>query len=561
MDSEQWYEITKQLNDKKYTYIYTNPTQNNNIRLVRKHIAAEDPDIKSKQQWDRIQVREILKIVRDTLNKDKKKKKAENSNKSRRDRKKYYKFISIKMNEGKNKMNKHKQKDASKKNNENEEVNNNNLNNKNNNFTKRIEKTFEKKKKYIHKRMNHIINKINHNLGIESNLTANMKQIKSLAIKKTIKKLSKEKNREEKNDANNNTNNNTEITQNKSISRMAKAIRKNRIIKIASMNPDNASTNENRNIIVEKLENNDIDIACIQETHDTKNTDTSCGNYYIIRSSHNNDDDNNKHGLNEAGVAIYIQKYLKNNITNVIRDNGRYIQMTLQGEHFRNPILLINTYAPNQGYDDESRKQYWKDVCKEFKLNKKMNDDNEKKHSSRIPLIWLTDNNGEIGRTKTDEKEKKCTHAEKNRQQKIEIIGKHTRRKNIEPGNGREFYECLKRNNMIEVTTQQCCGKCNTDNGICKKTATWYHPNGRNNRQIDYIAVTKQQKNWIKNIDKTNFASNTSSRQHRIIIAEIHRNRGKPRNKHDRRAEHIDFDIKELRLNNIKEKLNLMKKK
>ena len=44
---------------------------------------------------------------------------------------------------------------------------------------------------------------------------------------------------------------------------------------------------------------------------------------------------------------------------------------------------------------------------------------------------------------------------------------------------------------------------------------------------------------------KTNFASNTSSRQHRIIIAEIHRNRGKPRNKHDRRAEHIDFDIKE----------------
>ena len=93
MDSEQWYEITKQLNDKKYTYIYTNPTQNNNIRLVRKHIAAEDPDIKSKQQWDRIQVREILRIVRDTLNKDKKKKKAENSNKSRRDRKRYYNLL------------------------------------------------------------------------------------------------------------------------------------------------------------------------------------------------------------------------------------------------------------------------------------------------------------------------------------------------------------------------------------------------------------------------------------------------------------------------------------
>ena len=145
MDSEQWYEITKQLNDKKYTYIYTNPTQNNNIRLVRKHITAEDPEVKNEQQWSRIQVREVLKIVRDTLNKDKKKKKAEKSNKNRRDRKKYYKFISIKMNEYKNKTNECKRNDVHREHNGGKEAINNN-NNKNNNFTKRIEKTFEKRK-------------------------------------------------------------------------------------------------------------------------------------------------------------------------------------------------------------------------------------------------------------------------------------------------------------------------------------------------------------------------------------------------------------------------------
>ena len=55
----------------------------------------------------------------------------------------------------------------------------------------------------------------------------------------------------------------------------------------------------------------------------------------------------------------------------------------------------------------------------------------------------MTDNNGEIGRGKNDLRRNAKTEEE--RQEKIEIIGRHTRRKNIEKGNGTEMFMTAKK--------------------------------------------------------------------------------------------------------------------
>ena len=549
LDEGTWYEITQNLHRNNFTYKYIDHNKYKNIRLRRPKRTNEEKEIND-EKWEKITIGVAIDIIKKVMEKRKKEKKAEDLKKDekRKNRKILHKYN--KGNKNANKTNDFKKLDCD----------GNEENNEKGKLEQRVIKIIEKKKKFIKNRMQHILSKLNENLNCNTGIKICKKRIKSLAIKKTITKLKKEHKYEEKYDAIKESNEGNE-KQNETkgtVMKVINAIKKDSIIKIASLNPDNASTFENRQIIIEKLNNNNIDIACIQETHDNKDTDTTCGNYYIIRSSEKKEEIENNNGITKAGVAIYIHKYLKNNITNVIRNTGRYIQMTLNGEHFRTPTIIINTYAPNQGYNEEEKKKYWKTICTEMKKNRKLNEvNNEQRINNRIPMIWMTDNNGEIGRGPKEEKIKKCSHAELLRLKKNQIIGKHTRRKNIEPGNGREFFECMKLNNMIEITTQKCCNKCKKENGICKKTATWYHPNGRNNRQIDYIAITEKQKNWIMNVDKTNYASNTSSRQHRMIIAELSRTRGKPINQNKRRAEHIDFDLNAMRSNNDVNKIKL----
>ena len=49
---------------------------------------------------------------------------------------------------------------------------------------------------------------------------------------------------------------------------------------------------------------------------------------------------------------------------------------------------------------------------------------------------------------------------EEERLEKIEIIGRHTRRKNIETGNGMEMYLAAKKYDMVEMTTKKRCDQC-----------------------------------------------------------------------------------------------------
>ena len=203
------------------------------------------------------------------------------------------------------------------------------------------------------------------------------------------------------------------------------------------------------------------------------------------------------------------------------------------------------------GYTREERAKYWNIVNREMKKNRE----------TETPIIWATDNNGEIGRGKNEEKERKNIFAERERHRRKEIIGAHTRNKIIEKGNGKEFYECMKRNKLVEASTRYKCNQCNAckEGGKCHNTHTWTSLNGKSRRQIDYLAITGKQKNWIINIDKRQNASNTSTRQHKMITATIRRKYTKENKSSHRRKAHIDFDLNALRTEGESEKLRLTK--
>ena len=154
------------------------------------------------------------------------------------------------------------------------------------------------------------------------------------------------------------------------------------------MNADNASNNETRALIIEKLERYKIDIACIQETHDTTNKNMNMGNYDIYRSSSSSKEKVYK----QAGVAIYVHKAYRDSTHNIIRHNDRCIQLTLEGDDFLRPMIITNTYAPHSGYSTEIREKYWKEVGEILKKNRKI---------KNTANLWMANNNGGIGRGKT----------------------------------------------------------------------------------------------------------------------------------------------------------------
>jgi len=99
------------------------------------------------------------------------------------------------------------------------------------------------------------------------------------------------------------------------------------------------------------------------------------------------------------------------------------------------------------------------------------------------------------------------------------------------------------------TTKKRCdqCEKCKAKKETCENLKTWTHPNGKIERQIDYVLIDKGQKNWIKKIDKTKNASNTSIYQHKMIICDIRQNLKKQDKSKYRRKEHINFDLNKMR--------------
>ena len=169
--------------------------------------------------------------------------------------------------------------------------------------------------------------------------------------------------------------------------------------------------------------------------------------------------------------------------------------------------------------------------------------------------IWATDNNGEVGKPQIKKENKK--------KETYKTIGKYTKRKHNEKGNGKKLYDIAKKHNMnITNTNYGCrgekkCTECAKGKGPnkCKSNITWTSPDGRTERQIDYILINNDRKNCVKS-SRTEFnASTTSENQHKAIIMEVKIKNKKEKTGKERHKKHITYDLQEFR--NSKDRIKL----
>ena len=118
----------------------------------------------------------------------------------------------------------------------------------------------------------------------------------------------------------------------------------NRILIVGSYNVDNLRTNESIESLEHNLNQNNIDIACIQETHNEKKETEEKGNYIIIYGGCKVEKNIINNTISrKAGISIAIKKTLINNISQINRINERI--MTLELKTARKQKTLLSSIA------------------------------------------------------------------------------------------------------------------------------------------------------------------------------------------------------------------------
>jgi len=140
-----------------------------------------------------------------------------------------------------------------------------------------------------------------------------------------------------------------------------------RTLKITSANMDDARNNETVNELDIRMEHANVDILCIQETHDAQSDDRLTRNYRYIFNAAQTSRKNESRNINEkgiGGVAILIKQEWSNNIQSIDRYSNRCIKITIETGIGNKKRHILNTYAPHMGYSRAERDEYWQQVKK-----------------------------------------------------------------------------------------------------------------------------------------------------------------------------------------------------
>ena len=127
------------------------------------------------------------------------------------------------------------------------------------------------------------------------------------------------------------------------------------------MNVDTLRTIDSIGSVINNLQTDDIDIACIQETQNNRNGRIGRGNYTVFFSGEN-DLDKSKPLQNKSikgGVDIAIKTQLKGNINKIRRYSSRSIVIQLKTTKNTPSMNIINTYTHDVRYDDEETHNHW----------------------------------------------------------------------------------------------------------------------------------------------------------------------------------------------------------
>ena len=152
--------------------------------------------------------------------------------------------------------------------------------------------------------------------------------------------------------------------------------------------------------------------------------------------------------------------------------------------------------------------------------------------------------------------------SEHNRKRKLQNSDElETTDEEYEQEEKQNLYKTAKENRMIITNTnygckkgQQRCEECKKTidkekrPGKCENNITWVSPDGRTRRQIDYILINEEHKNWVTN-SRTDFkASNNSENQHKAIVMEIRTKKTKKDGQKARLKQHIEYNLEKVRL-------------
>ena len=191
-------------------------------------------------------------------------------------------------------------------------------------------------------------------------------------------------------------------------------------------------------------------------------------------------------------------------------------------------IHLINTYAPHMGYARSERDAYWSEI--KFILNK-------------IPrkdiIIWTTDNNGQIARPPINNDRGEGIKNEAH-------IGQWHYAVQTEKGNGEKLVKTLHKFELTATNTIHT-----PKNNDKKRLVTWTSGDGKIEKQIDYIMISKNISTWLNYSKAKGTANMNHTNQHNIICMELRVKLKAQENNHPLHK-HINFNINHLRENTEK---------
>ena len=109
-------------------------------------------------------------------------------------------------------------------------------------------------------------------------------------------------------------------------------VKGHKMMQITTMNVDTLRTMDSIDAVLTNLHSNNIDVACIQETHNNRNDHMERENYTIFFSGEKELGENNVQNNKpiKGGVAIAIKTQLKNNITKIKRYSSRSIEIQIK---------------------------------------------------------------------------------------------------------------------------------------------------------------------------------------------------------------------------------------
>ena len=164
-----------------------------------------------------------------------------------------------------------------------------------------------------------------------------------------------------------------------------------RTLQIASLNVDSLRTQDSIYSTIHNLNTNNIDIACIQETHNDRIDSFSILDYTIFFGGCITNYENNIKTFN-GGVAFIVHNQTIPHIVHINRINGRLMEIQFKtGDNIPN-ISILNSYAPHMGYNSIEINKYWNDINNYLNII-----------STDLVKIWCADNNGQLSRNDTNQ--------------------------------------------------------------------------------------------------------------------------------------------------------------